>query len=95
MKRGGSGDEGEKLVFRKTRQVSKCGYSLKFISDPTPPPRLTTEYMKGYIAGVFIGDGSICSYPHKRSLLTRLAMKDPEALIRSAKFLSKLGIGKI
>jgi len=94
VKRGGGGDEGEKLVFRKTRQVSKWGYPLKFISEPTPPPKFTIEYMEGYLAGIFTGDGSIHYYPHKRSFFTRLAMKDLESLIRSVKFLNKLGIRK-
>lgn len=94
VKRRGGGDEGEKLVFRKTRQVAKWGYPLKFISEPIPPPEFTTEYMKGYIAGIFLGDGSIRYYPHKRSFFTRLAMKDSEALTRTIEFLNRLKIGK-
>ncbi|RLG04189.1 MAG: hypothetical protein DRN54_01655 [Thaumarchaeota archaeon] len=92
VKRGGSGDEGRKLVFRTTSEISRWGYPIKFLAKPVAPPEQTPEYMRGYIAGVFVGDGSLHYYEDKRSFFTRLAMKDLEALIRSVKFLRRLGI---
>ena len=92
VKRGGSGDEGRKLVFRTTSEICRWGYPIKFLAKPVAPPEQIPEYMRGYIAGVFVGDGSLHHYEDKRSFFTRLAMKDLEALIRSVKFLRRLGI---
>jgi len=33
VKRGGSGDEGRKLVFRTTSEISRWGYPIKFLAN--------------------------------------------------------------
>ena len=86
------GKSGKKLVFRRTWQVIKWGYPIKFLIKPVHPPKFTRDYMEGYISGVFTGDGCVKHYQSKRSYFVRLALKDTEAIERVVLFMEKLGV---
>ncbi len=93
VKRGG-GKEGSNNVWRKTYQVERWRYPIKFLFKPEEQPKLTEDYMRGYVAGIFIGDGTWDFYKNKRSYFIRIAMKDLEAPMRTFEFLKALGLSK-
>jgi len=71
------------------------GFGAAFAVSPVT----TTDYKIGYLCGAIHGDGHISFYPYKRVGRThghqyhfRLAMADGESLVRSAAYLSEVGV---
>ncbi|MGH7571320.1 MAG: PA0069 family radical SAM protein [Gemmatimonadota bacterium] len=69
------------------------------IGPLTSPPRVTPDYMRGYLCGIIRGDGHLRSYEYQRAGRThgnqhhfRLAMADEPALERALAFLLAFGI---
>lgn len=64
-----------------------------------PPPTHTGEYRRGYLCGMIRGDGTVGTYTHDRPGRRtgdvhrfRLALTDVEALDRTGRFLSEIGV---
>jgi DNA repair photolyase len=64
------------------------------------PPKNTAAYQRGYLCGMIRGDGSIGHYAYERQGRPgdngvhrfRLALADPEGLVRTADYLNRVGI---
>ena len=63
------------------------------------PPKDTAAYRRGYLCGMIRGDGSVRNHPYQRPGRSpghiysfRLALTDPEALTRTADYLTRVGI---
>ena len=63
------------------------------------PPKETAAYRRGYLCGMIRGDGSVRNHPYQRPGRSpgqfysfRLALTDPEALTRTADYLTRVGI---
>ena len=92
VKRGGGGRTGRHVVWRRTYQIHKYGHPIKFLAIPVLNHLETEDYVRGYISGLFTGDGTSGYYESKRDYFARLAMKDIEAVERFLKYSDMLKI---
>ena len=94
--RQGGGRRNGKIDWVETRDL-KIGWDLSLVAPPEEAANLDDpEYRRGYIRGVFEGDGTFHKGFHRRSGRmwphARLAMADGEALDRFERFCNDFGI---
>lgn len=94
--RQGGGRGNGKIGWVETRDL-KVGWELSFVAPPEEAADLDdADYRRGYIRGVFEGDGTFHKGFHRRSGRmwphARLAMADGEALDRFERFCNDFGI---